>query len=339
MRIVHAVRSDGFAGVERHIALLAAAQHDAGHQVAVIGGDPVAMVSAIGHQGVPHAPAATVAEVVGAINHWAHCDVLNVHMTAAELAANMAFRSWGVPVVSTRHFAGRRGAGRAVKIMIPLATHVIRAQIAVSQHVAERIEGCSTVVHPGVPSRPDSPRAEARERVVLIAQRLEPEKRTDLAVSAFAASGLAALGWRLDVAGDGTQRNALESQVSDLDIKSAVRFLGHRSDVDALMTQASLMLAPCPNEGLGLTVLEAMASGLPVIAAAGGGHLETVGAVAGAALYPPENVESAGNLLAELAIDTARQDEYSRALQQSQRKQFTVEAQQCATDLVYRSVL
>lgn len=339
MRIVHAVRSDGFAGVERHIARLASAQHDAGNTVAVIGGDPPAMVTAIGRKAVRHAPAASVAEVVGAMNLWARCDVLHVHMTAAELAANMAVHTWGVPVVSTRHFAGRRGARRASQVAVPLITRRIRAQIAVSHYVAEHIDGCSTVVHPGVPSRADSQPAQTRERVVLVAQRLELEKRTDLAVSAFAASGLVNQGWRLDVAGDGTQREALESLVSDLDIRGGVRFLGHRSDVQALMTHASMLLAPCPSEGLGLTVLEAMASGLPVIAAAAGGHLETVGAVAGAALYPPESAESAGHLLAELARDTTRLDEYSRALQQTQLKQFTVEAQQLATDLVYRSVL
>ena len=41
-----------------------------------------------------------------------------------------------------------------------------------------------------------------REPVVLVAQRLEPEKDTDVAVRAFALSGLAGRGWRLEVAGD-----------------------------------------------------------------------------------------------------------------------------------------
>ena len=59
-----------------------------------------------------------------------------------------------------------------------------------------------------------------------------------------------------------------------------------------------MLLAPCQIEGLGLTVLEAMAAALPVVAVGAGGHLETVGAVAGAALHPPGDADRAGELLA-----------------------------------------
>ena len=51
MRVLHVIHSDGFAGVERHVAMLAAAQHDAGDQVVVIGGDPASMVSATDRSG------------------------------------------------------------------------------------------------------------------------------------------------------------------------------------------------------------------------------------------------------------------------------------------------
>ena len=57
-------------------------------------------------------------------------------------------------------------------------------------------------------------------------------------------------------------------------IASAVHFLGFRTDVPGLMDECGILLAPCPIEGLGLTVLEAMQSGLPVVAAHAGGHVE-----------------------------------------------------------------
>ena len=83
------------------------------------------------------------------------------------------------------------------------------AQIAISHAVADAVDGRSTVVHTGVENRPLRDVA-LRDRVVLIAQRLQPEKRTDVGIRAFAASGLADDGWTLEIAGVGPERGALE---------------------------------------------------------------------------------------------------------------------------------
>lgn len=335
MRIVHAVCSDAFAGVEQYIARLAAAQHDAGHQVAVIGGDPDAMSAAIGRKGVPNEPASTVLDAVRAINRWAQCDVLHVHMTAAELAATLAVQARRVPVVSTRHFGARRGASRTGKVLAPIVARRVQAQIAVSRHVAELIDGASTVVYSGVNNRPKARPARDRSSTVLMVQRLEPEKRTDLGVSIFAASGLATDGWRLQIVGRGSMGAALERHVKTLGLSPSVDLMGFRSDIDRLMGEAAILLASCPNEGLGVTVLEAMANGLPIVAASGGGHLETLAGMDGRTLYPALDVVQAGAQLADLALDVAGRDALSQAEQGRQQTQFTLEAQRLGTDAVY----
>lgn len=333
LRIVHAVRSDAFAGVERHIATLAVAQRARGHEVAVIGGASAAMPAALG--AIPFQPAATVRETARAIVAWRSCDVLHVHMTAAEIAALLAVRAWRVPVVSTRHFASPRGSrlGGLARVV----ERRVAAEIAVSAFVAQQAGGRAVVVYPGVATAvahaPD-----AAHRTVLVAQRLEPEKHTALALAAFAASGLAERGWHLDVAGEGSCRASLTRLAGRLRIGRAVRFLGHRADVPALLARAELFLAPCPGEGMGLAVLEAMAAGLPVVAARAGGHLETVGAAPGAALFTPGDAADAARHLARLAADPARA-RYGAALQELQRARFTMAEQARATDAVYRSVL
>ncbi len=120
---------------------------------------------------------------------------------------------------------------------------------------------------------------------------------------------------------------------------AAVRFLGFRMDVDELMAAAGIFLAPRPTEALGLSVLEAMAAGLPVVAAAAGGHLETVGTVPGAALFPPGDTGRLAGDLRRLAADEEARAAYGRELLAAQRARFTVEAQAEATEAVYRSVL
>ena len=64
---------------------------------------------------------------------------------------------------------------------------------------------------------------------MLVAQRLEPEKETDVAVTAFAGSGLADRGWRLELAGDGAERRRLEAPGGELGLASSTDFLGHRA--------------------------------------------------------------------------------------------------------------
>jgi glycosyltransferase involved in cell wall biosynthesis len=219
------------------------------------------------------------------------------------------------------------------------AARRVDAQIAISHYVAGAVAGPSTVIHPGVEPVPSTPRSAERERVVLVAQRLEPEKDTHVALRAFAASGVGALGWRLDIAGDGAERGRLAALARDLGVAGSVRFLGHRRDVPRLMAEAGVLLAPCPVEGLGLTVLEAMAAALPVVAVGAGGHLETVGVVADAALHPAGDALAAGRLLAELAADPERRDRYGAELQQVQREGFTPAHQARETARVYRRVV
>lgn len=345
MRIAHVIRSDGFAGVETLVLRLALAQRGLGDDVAVIGGAENRMRPVLEGAGAEYRRAHTTFEAVRgrlSLNAWAP-DVVNAHMTAAESAALIAdFRERlfhkSVPVVATRHFAAPRGGRRIVRPILRLSSRRLSAQIAVSHHVAACIEGSSHVVHTGVPARAHA-NAASREPAVLLAQRLEPEKGSREALVAFARSGLANVGWRLRIAGDGSVRRDLEHAAHKLGIADATSFLGYRSDVPELSDNASILLAPTPNEALGLGVLEAMAGGLPVIASASGGHLETVGSADGAAMFPPGDVDGAARLLRELAADETRRVAYGADLRAIQRERFTLEAQAEATDAVYRSVL
>lgn len=343
MKIVHAIRSDGFAGVERHVSRLAAGQAAAGADVTVIGGDAASMAAATEPATLTLVPVQdTVRAVAAALAHRAQgADVVHVHMTAAELAVGLRALVPGrrlPPVVTTRHFAAPRGSGPLGGPVAWVARRPLRAQIAISRYVADHVDGPSQVVYPGVPLPAEVRPTGERSRTVLVVQRLEPEKCTDVAVSAFVASGLAAEGFELVVAGAGSRRAELEQQARDA-AAGAVRFLGHVGDVDALMADAAVLVAPTPSEGLGLSVLEALSHGLPVVAAGAGGYAETLAGLAPDALFPPGDAAAAGAQLRRLALDDDARAAYAEAGLARVRERFTVEQQVQATDRVYREVV
>ncbi|CEN37216.1 N-acetyl-alpha-D-glucosaminyl L-malate synthase BshA [Capnocytophaga cynodegmi] len=76
---------------------------------------------------------------------------------------------------------------------------------------------------------------------------------------------------KLILAGDGPEREFAENKCKQLGIKNKVLFLGNTLDVDRLLCASDLFLLPSESESFGLSALEAMASGVPVISSNAGG--------------------------------------------------------------------
>ena len=141
---------------------------------------------------------------------------------------------------------------------------------------------------------------------MLVVQRLEREKDTATAVKAWHRATLRHEGWTLQVLGAGAERGALEWLVRDLDLTASVELLGSVDDVAARLGTASLLLATAPAEPFGLAVVEAMAAGLPVLAADGGAHRETIGPASPGTLFAPGDASAAARILDELGADAER---------------------------------
>jgi alpha-1,6-mannosyltransferase len=106
--------------------------------------------------------------------------------------------------------------------------------------------------------------------------RLSPEKRPQRAIGALAELRRRGLPAVLVVAGDGPQRRALQAQARGL----PVRFLRHISDrglLARLLATADVVIAPGPVETFGLSALEALASGTPVVVSSRSALPEIVG--------------------------------------------------------------
>lgn len=83
--------------------------------------------------------------------------------------------------------------------------------------------------------------------------------------------------YHLTIVGDGPERNQLEHLCNELGLKDSVEFMGSRADVPELLSNANVFIHPARwNEGFGITLIEAMAAGIPCIAFSRGAISEII---------------------------------------------------------------
>ena len=106
--------------------------------------------------------------------------------------------------------------------------------------------------------------------------RLDPVKNLPALLRAHAALVAEQPAARLVIVGDGPERGALEAEVQRLGLGATVMLTGYRSDVRAIMPAFDVYANTSTYEGVSLTILEAMAAALPVVATRVGGNPEVV---------------------------------------------------------------
>jgi glycosyltransferase involved in cell wall biosynthesis len=332
LSVVHVVVTDAFAGVERYLCEVSNELAARGHRVVTIGGDRDRMRHELGSDITNH-PAGGLVAGARALARVGHVDIVHAHMTAAEGAAWLARPLQRSPIVATRHFARDRGSSAVARGLATITSRAIACDIAISQFVADSISGPSVVIPNGVPDRDQ---AALDTATVVMLQRLEAEKATDVGIQAWARSGLAGQGWRLLVAGQGELHGSLVQLARDLGVAGSVEFVGYVADTDKLLSEATVFLAPGHLDGFGLSVVEAMAHGVPVVAARAGGHLETL--AGDGLLFPPGDPAAAAEELVRLAHDPSLRRRAGAALRQRQQAQFSLPRHVDRLEEVYRWV-
>jgi glycosyltransferase involved in cell wall biosynthesis len=123
---------------------------------------------------------------------------------------------------------------------------------------------------------------------------------------------------RLVIVGEGELRGALEAQVRERGLADRVVFAGFRRDLDRLLPAFSVFCLSSRLEGLGTSLLDAMAFGLPVVATAAGGIPEAVEDGVTGRVVPPRDPGALAGALAEVLADEERR----RALGAAGRRRF-----------------
>jgi glycosyltransferase involved in cell wall biosynthesis len=144
---------------------------------------------------------------------------------------------------------------------------------------------------------------------------------------------------RLVIVGEGPEESAIRETVARLGLQDRVRMLGLRSDVSRLLQAADVFLLSSINEGIPLTVLEAMAAGLPVVSTSAGGVGEVVLDGQTGLLAPVGDAEELARHLLRLASDEAERKRMGEAGRQRAFALFDEEQMLASYERLYREML
>jgi glycosyltransferase involved in cell wall biosynthesis len=153
---------------------------------------------------------------------------------------------------------------------------------------------------------------------------------------------LAALGERpfsTQIVGDGPERAAVEAEVGAHGLEGRVELLGDRRDVPRLLADSDVFVLSSRSEGAPLSVLEAMAAGLPVVASAVGGVPEQVADGATGLLVPPGDPAALASALERLLADPELRRRLGTAGRERVRERFDLAAVRRAHVDLYERVL
>ena len=242
------------------------------------------------------------------LRRW-RADLVHTHNERPLLYAASAARLACIPrVIHTKHGRGTGNTGRQNLLTTLAARFTDRfvcvsedcARLAIeqgvpSQRVLTLLNGIDTQQFAFSGSQPTGP--------CVIVARLCAEKDIATLLDAVAIVVRAAPEFRLWIAGAGPCLPQLLQQAERLKLTNHVQFLGQVREVPALFAQARLYVLSSISEGVSLTLLEAMACGLPVVATRVGGTPEVITDGVNGLLVPPRDPAALASALLRLHGD------------------------------------
>ena len=241
-------------------------------------------------------------------------DVVHTHDARALVYGAPAAWLTGVPRrVHTQH-GQCLGLTPRQRWMFRRASRLVDRFVCVSDDtrlVAESLgvdRGKTSVVLNGVNTSrfrrpPEEADQELIDRPLVCVSRLSPEKGVSTLLKAVSIAVDEAPTLSVEIAGDGPCREALEREAHQLRIDDRVTFLGRVRDVPSLLRRAKLFVLPSDSEGVSLTLLEAMSTGVPVVATRVGGTPEVLAGEDAGLLVPPQDPQAMASAIALLWRD------------------------------------
>jgi len=161
--------------------------------------------------------------------------------------------------------------------------------------------------------------------VVGTVARLDPVKDLGTLIEAFARLRVARPRSLLVIVGDGPERCRLEGVVRQHDVASSVRLVGQRNDARTLLGAFDVYVNSSTSEGVSLSILEAMAAQLPVVATRVGGTPEVILDGSTGMLVPARSADALAHALTVLAAEAPQRTVLGESARLSVEQRFTID--------------
>lgn len=175
--------------------------------------------------------------------------------------------------------------------------------------------------------------------VVGIVARLIPAKGVDVFLRAIQLLRPEVPELQAVVVGDGPALAQLKALTHELGLEAVVQFRGHCEDVPGILKKMAVFVLPTRSEGLGISVMEAMAMGVPVVATAVGGVPELVRNNCTGILVRQDEYRSIARSVRELLENRERAENLRRAAYRHIADNYRTEAMLDQTLRLYQQVL
>jgi glycosyltransferase involved in cell wall biosynthesis len=318
MTIAHVVDSMEIGGAEAVVAALCRMQAAAGHSVAVHclfrGGALADELKRDGFTVIMHGPAVAAKLVWRLYREFRRTkpNVVHCHNKTATVHAAAVARAAGAGAVfSTRHglAAPPYRLRKDLKFWLIAALFCNRV-VAVCETArknmcngARALAGRVVTIRNGAyPARLSGRNRIPREGFTIVTVgRLAPAKNQEALLRSVALARVRVADLKLWIVGDGDEAANLKKLAVELGIGELVRFFGEQSDVGDWLSRADLFVLSSVSEGLPISILEAMAAGLPAIVTDVGGMPEVVNLSGAGKVVPAGRVELLAEAIEELA--------------------------------------
>jgi glycosyltransferase involved in cell wall biosynthesis len=363
IRVAHVLRSLEFGGAEKLVVDLAGAQKESGRiepelvclesfgplraeaerrglSCTLVGSGGVRYLSAIRRLG----------------RHFSRTrpHIVHTHNFVSHVHAAPAARLARLPVVHTKHgraLASFAWSKRFRRFLYDLADKIV----VVSNETGESFRAKSgvdpakiVVIYNGIDTARfrDLDRAGARRELGLDGEsvvfgavsRLDPVKDHPTMLRAFGKASKGRPKCVFVIVGDGPERGAVEGLIVELGLGDSVKLTGFTDDVPRRLAAFDLFLQPSTEEGLSLTILEAAAAGVPVVASAVGGTGEIIENGRTGTLVAAGDIEALAAALSGFIENPAPFREMARGARETVERRFSLASMTAAYEALYRSV-
>lgn len=225
-------------------------------------------------------------------------EILHMHGDIEVFFGSLASLWMGNKTVCTLHSISLWRMSLKGKLIKYIATRLIDKFIAISDAVRnDFMKGTSMnggniqVIPNGIPLQKFRRKEQSSDSSEIICvARLESEKKgQDILIRALAKLKKDGIECSCKFVGEGQSRGYLERLVVESSLGNNIKFLGNRSDVSELLANAGVFILPSRCEGFGITIIEAMAIGIPVIASNIDGPKEIITHGENGLLFESEN--------------------------------------------------